>query len=301
MKNLDRFGNMMPPEEYIKRSYLMAEKPFRIAGNLYYVGNTWCSSHLIDTGEGLILLDTPCLPELAYLLNSIWTLGFNPQDIKYIIVSHAHVDHYGAVKALVHLTGAKTFMGEIDVEDMKQKPDFYEGMNTSLGQYNECFEADVKLKDGDIIELGNTKIRCVLTPGHTIGTMSHFWQLEQDGKTYNVGIYGGAGFFSLTDDFLKKNGLPLSMKDVFLQSIDKVWNEKVDIMLGNHPFHNDTFIKRNKMMQGYKDAFIDPEEWKRFSNELKDNFKEFLNLNPEEIHKKYAKSQMQDYLKTFKE
>lgn len=291
---------MMPSEEYIKRSYLMAEKPFRIAGNLYYVGNVWCSSHLIDTGRGLILLDTPCLPELAYLLNSIWTLGYNPQDIKYIVVSHAHVDHYGAVKALVHLTGAKTFMSEIDVKDMKENPEFFEEMNTSMGPYNECFEADVKLKDGDIIELGNTKIRCVLTPGHTIGTMSHFWQLNENGKIYNVGIYGGAGFSSLTDENLKKNGLPLSMKDVFLQSIDKVWEEKVDIMLGNHPFHNDIFIKNKEMQQGNKDAFIDSEEWKRFLTELKNSFAEFLQLNPEEIRSRFAESQLMEFCKTFR-
>lgn len=300
MKHFNRFGNMMPSKEYIKRSYLMSEKPFRIAGNLYYVGNVWCSSHLIDTGKGLILLDTPCLPELAYLINSIWILGYNPQDIKYIVVSHAHVDHYGAVKALVHLTGAKTFMSEIDVKDMKDNPEFFEEMNTNMGQYNECFEADVKLKDGDIIELGNTKMRCVLTPGHTVGTMSHFWRLEENGKTYNVGIYGGAGFSALTDENLEKNGLPLSMKDVFLQSIDKVWKEKVDIMLGNHPFHNDIFIKNKKMQQGNKDAFIDSEEWNRFLTELKSNFIEFLQLNSEEIHERFAESQLMEYCKSFR-
>ena len=92
MSNFNRFGNMSPPEEIMRRSYLMAEDPFHMVGNVYFVGNTWCSSHLIDTGDGLILLDTPCLPELAYLLDGIWRLGFDPRQIKYIIVSHAHVD-----------------------------------------------------------------------------------------------------------------------------------------------------------------------------------------------------------------
>lgn len=90
---------MSPPPELLRRSYLMYEEPFHIVGNVYFVGNTWCCSHLIDTGEGLILLDTPCLPELAYLLDGIWRLGFNPRDIKYILVSHAHMDHYGADRA----------------------------------------------------------------------------------------------------------------------------------------------------------------------------------------------------------
>lgn len=89
----------------MRRPYLLNRPPFRIAGNLYFVGNEWCSSHLIDTGEGLILLDTPCASALPGLVNNIWSLGFSLEDLKYIIVSHAHTDHYGAVRALVHMTG----------------------------------------------------------------------------------------------------------------------------------------------------------------------------------------------------
>ena len=189
MSNFNRFGNMSPPEEIMRRSYLMAEDPFHMVGNVYFVGNTWCSSHLIDTGDGLILLDTPCLPELAYLLDGIWRLGFDPRQIKYIIVSHAHVDHYGAVRALVHLTGAKTFMGELDVADMAKAGERFERMNHEAGRFNESFQADVALKDGDVVELGNTRIRCVLTPGHTVCVMSHFLETEEDGKKYRVGIY----------------------------------------------------------------------------------------------------------------
>ena len=188
-KNFNRFGNMNPSEEMYMRNYLMAEEPFKIIGNLYFVGNTWCSSHLIDTGKGLILLDTPALPEFPYLLDSIYKLGFKPKDIRYIIVSHAHSDHYGAVKALVLMTGAKTFMGEIDAKVMKTN-DVKQGDKKYSQQvrFNEIFEPDVLLKDGDTIELGNTKIRCVLTPGHTDGVMSHFWEAQEGGRTYRISI-----------------------------------------------------------------------------------------------------------------
>ena len=300
METINKFGNMMPPENYLKRTYLLSEKPFCIAGNLYYVGNALESSHLIDTGEGLILLDTPGLPEIAYLINNIWRAGFDPEDLKYIIVSHAHVDHYGSVNALVHLTGAKVFISKIDADDMKENPDFYEWMNNSLGQYNESFQPDVLLEDGDIVELGNTKIRCVLTPGHTKGTMSHFWSVKDCEQEYTAGIYGGSGFSALTDELLTKNKLPLSMKEIFLDSIEKVWNEKVDITLGNHPFHNDTFIKRNKLFSGDEKAFIDPTEWQRFLTELREGFNEFRKLSKEQVEVQYSKSQMLDYLKTFR-
>lgn len=290
MGNFNRFGNMSPPPEIMRRSYLMAEDPFHIVGNVYFVGNTWCSSHLIDTGDGLILLDTPCLPELAYLLDGIWRLGFDPRQIKYIIVSHAHVDHYGAVRALVHMTGAKTFMGELDVEDMARGGARFERMNREAGRFNESFQADVALKDGDVVELGNTKIRCVLTPGHTVGVMSHFWETEEDGKKYRVGIYGGAGFISLSEEKLKECGLTMEMRDIFSQSIDKVWDEKVDVMLGNHPFHNDTYEKHERVKNGETDAFIDPGEWRRYLQELRDRFADYRKLSPEEIQAMYQKS-----------
>lgn len=87
MEHFNRFGNMSPTQEYMHRPYLMNRAPFQIRGNLYFVGNLWCSSHLIDTGEGLILLDTPCAGSMPGLIHNIWKLGFNPEDLKYIIVS----------------------------------------------------------------------------------------------------------------------------------------------------------------------------------------------------------------------
>lgn len=291
----NRFGNMMPSDEYMNSPYLMDREPFRIAGNLYYVGNLWCSSHLIDTGEGLILLDTPCGSGLPGLLNNIWRLGFNPADLKYIIVSHAHTDHYGAIQALVHKTGATTFMGELDARDMHEHPERMRRMDQSLGCYNECFQADIELSDGDLITLGNTCIRCILTSGHTIGTMSHFWSLIHEGRPFQVGIYGGAGFITLSKEALEENGLPFSMQDTFLESIDKIWQERVDIMLGNHPFHNDIYRKYQNMQKTGANAFIDSYEWHHFLSELKKNYLEFLTKKPEEVKEMYATSQFLSY------
>jgi metallo-beta-lactamase class B len=286
---------MFPPKEMLDRSYLLAEEPFKIKGNLYSIGNTWCSSHLIDTGEGLIILDVPCIAEMPYLIDAIWRLGFDPKDIKYIIVSHAHVDHYGCVNALKQISGAKTFMGKIDVKDMKESLERFDDMNKSQHGFNESFVTDVELEDGDIVELGNTKIRCVLTPGHTIGTMSHFWDLEEDGKTYHVGIYGGAGFGSVSTGALKRMNLPLSLQEEFGKSIDKVWNENVDIMLGNHPFHNDIYDKHERMIAGEQDAFVDSSEWKRFLTELRDGYTRFLKMSKDEVDNMYKRSAFLNY------
>lgn len=295
MRDFNRFGNMNPTQAYCKRPYLMNRPPFRIAGNLYYVGNLWCSSHLIDTGDGLILLDTPTAGCLPGLIVNISDLGFRIRDLKYIVVSHAHSDHFGAAAALAYLTGARTFLGAVDAKDMRENPTRMEKMNLDLGYYNECFVPDVELEDGAVIALGNTNMRCVLTPGHTVGVMSHFWTLEDGGHTYHVGIYGGAGFVSLSHAALERNGQPLSLQADFLHSIDKVWDEPVDIMLGNHPFHNDTYLKQARARKGEKDTFVDPSEWHRFLQEMRTCFQQFLTMTPEEIDAMYRSSQIMEY------
>ena len=290
-----RFGNMFPPEEAKLHPYLIDKDPFKIAGNLYYVGNMWCASHLIDTGEGLVLLDVPCASGYPGLLYNIQKLGFKVDDVKYIVISHAHTDHYGCVNALVHRTHAKTFMGRVDTEDMLNNPERTKRLDDGLGPYNESFIPDVKLEDGDVIELGNLKMRCVLTPGHTIGVMSHFWDIDVDGKKIHVGIYGGSGYGSLSTEGLKKFGLPLTMQEVFLQSIEKVRNEPVDLMLGNHPFHSDEYQKHKRSLTEKENPFIDPSEWQRFLDELGTGFKEFLNYSPEQMKELFAESHLMEY------
>lgn len=290
-----RFGNMFPPQRAIDHPYLIDRDPFPIAGNLYYVGNLWCASHLIDTGDGLILLDVPCASGYPGLLYNIQKLGFRVDDIKYIIISHAHTDHYGCVNALVHRTHAKTFLGAVDAQDMLSHPERTKRLDAGLGPYNEPFVPDVQLQDGDIVELGNTKIRCVLTPGHTIGVMSHFWDMTDQGQTIHVGIYGGSGYGSLSTEGLKKFGLPLSMQQTFLDSIQKVWDEPVDLMLGNHPFHSDEYQKHKRSLTEEKNPFIDPTEWHRFLQELRDGFQEFLTYTPEQAAELFAESHLMEY------
>lgn len=134
-------------------------------------------------------------------------------------------------------------------------------------------------------------------PGHTIGVMSHFWTLQDGQDTIRVGIYGGAGFVSVSEAALRRNGMPLSLQQDFLTSIDKVWDEPVDLMLGNHPFHNDTYQKYARLCQGDKDAFLDPGEWHRFLNELRTRYQTFLAMTPEQVEAMYAKSQINDYYK----
>lgn len=290
-----RFGNMFPPEEYDKKPYLLDIEPFRIKGNLYYAGNAQYSCLVIDTGKGLILLDAPPAEHLSSTINNLWKLGYQPHDVKIILLSHEHTDHYGSAMGLKHYTGADIYLSRAGAEDLKAHPKFFDDMDSDFNSLNERVAPDVLLDDGDLIHLGNTTIRCIATPGHSRGTMSHFWTIHDGAKEYRAGIFGGGGFLTLSEELLAKDGLDLSWRNVFAASIDKVWNEPVDIMLGNHPFHADTLSKRARQLQGDEDAFVDPDEWHRLLQELKDSFAAYRSMSPEEVRIAFGPSAFEEY------
>lgn len=234
-------------EEYIE--------PSKIWGNVYFVGIRAVSTHLIDTGEGLIIIDPGYAESLHVIVNNIWELGFRPKDIKYIVVSHAHSDHMDSVSALASMTGAKTFIGKDDLPLLTGKMYHYP---------IKSFKPDVLLEDGDTITLGNTTIKCVSTPGHTDGTMSFFFDATDGEKTYRAGMFGGAGRNTLYKDFLTEHNLPFSNRQKMIDSIQKIKNEEVELFLGNHLQDNKTEEKLSMLKDSIINPFIENSraEWK---------------------------------------
>ena len=239
-------------------------KPFKIFGNLYFIGTEPASTHLIDTGEGLILLDTGYQHSLYLVLNNLWELGFSPYDIKYLVHTHGHIDHFGATRALVELTGAKTFIGRPDEDYANGKLDLSYAKELGM-EFKETFEPDVLLDDGDVIKLGNTEISCVATPGHTPGAMSYFFNVTDGIETYRAGLHGGMGINTLYSEFLSQYELPFSLRDDFKSSMLRLNQEKVDIFLGNHMQHNHTLEKADMLKNGNTRAFINPNEWQAYN------------------------------------
>ena len=223
--------------------YEGAIEPFKIIGNTYFVGTFPASVHLIDTGDGLILIDTGYFDTLFMVIDSIYKLGFSPYDIKYIIHTHWHGDHTEATAALVYMTGAKTFIGREDEEKVKK-----------------YFTPDVLLSEGDVVTLGNTSIEIMETPGHTKGTISVFYETEDDGKKYSVGMFGGAGANTLAKD---KFDYP-DCRSGYLDSLSKLRTKKVDVFIGNHVWNNDTENKGKLLMATGENKFIDAFLWGEF-------------------------------------
>lgn len=263
--------NVHPWEGYVK--------PFKIFGNLYFVGTIPASTHLIDTGDGLIVID-PGYPQSLYIvINNICELGFKIKDIKYIVITHGHYDHLGAVKALKELTGAKTFIGKEDVTYANGTEDLTWAKELET-EYYEAFEPDVLISHNDVIALGNTKILCKDAPGHTPGAKAFFFDVTDGKTTLRAAMHGGVGMNSMKKDFLDKYGISTDIREKFVPAIESFMNEKVDILLGNHVGNNDTVGKGNKITEDFN-PFVDATAWKKF---LVSVIERYYNMVNEELN-----------------
>lgn len=237
--------------------------PFRMAGNLYFVGARAVSVHLIDTGDGLILIDTGYPHMRSQILDSIRALGFDPADIRILLHSHGHYDHIGSTIEFKALSGAKTCISRIDNAIVNGTLNL--SWADELGHDAlPFFDGDVLLEDGDTIRLGNTCIRCMLTPGHTAGTLSFFFEVQDGESTYTAAMHGGVGTNSMEKAFLDKYGLSTDCREIFRRDLHRLAKMHVDIVLGNHPDQSDTEGKLQRILSGEKNACIDPDEWPAF-------------------------------------
>ncbi len=234
--------------------------PFRIFGNLYFIGTRAAGVHLIDTGEGLIVIDTQYPDLYTNMIEKVERLGFSLSDIKIILHTHGHVDHVGGTARLVRLTGAKTYIGELDYDMVtgRVNSSYAEEMNMATADF---FEPDVLLNDGDVITLGNTTITALHTPGHTPGTMSYFLDVTDGERTLRSGIMGGSGMLSMRYEHLDKYGISDKWRIGFPEVIERLRLERVDVMMGNHNGDLDVRKRYEEMLATGRNTFLDPTAW----------------------------------------
>jgi len=252
--------------------------PFRMFGNLYYAGDKFVCVHLLDTGDGLLLFDSSNAGQGGLLINAIWELGFKPADVKWIIHSHGHVDHIGQAQFFKDMFGTQLFLSEPDAAMFRERPEL-SYIHCSSSQYDALFEPDVIIRDGDVIQFGNTTIRFVLTPGHTEGVLSCFFDITDGVEMLRAGFFGGFGFNTLTSEFLQEIGdTDFSMRKKFMDSLEKVRDEHVDVMMGNHPINNNLFEKVKFLNEnpGGRNPFVDKEEWRRYLLQKHNELENFI-------------------------
>ena len=241
--------------------------------NIYFVGSSKVSVHIIKTEAGLVMIDTGYPDMYEQIIASMQEVGLNPKDICAIFHSHGHIDHFGCTLEFKELSGAKTYISRIDNDIVNGKYNL--SWADELGYENlPTFYCDVLIDDNDSFAFGNTTVRCVLTPGHTDGVLSFFITSGENENRFVAAMHGGIGFNTLKSDFLDKYNLSYECRNTFMESLHKVENENVDIVLGNHPGQNDTKGKLQKVLTG--ESIIDKNEWKNFLMKTEQRLKETM-------------------------
>jgi len=252
--------------------------PFQLYGNVWYVGDDWVCVHLIDTGDGLLLIDSGNCGATAMLVNAIWEAGFNPADVKWIIHSHGHLDHIGGANFFKRMFGTKLYLGEPDARMFREQPE----ISAIYDTHDDCddiFVPDYEIKDGDVLTFGNTTMTFYLVPGHTAGCVAIFFDMDGPEGIKRYGYYGGFGFNTLQKDYLIEIGdSEFKTRQTYLDSLAKVRDQKVEVFLGNHCINNDTLGRREKQLANPTgpNPFVDDKAWVTYLDEKRDALLAFM-------------------------
>ena len=247
-----------PPDN---KDWLEPTEPQRIVGPIHDVGTLGLRAYLIATPAGHILLDG-AVPAAAPLIEaSIRKLGFKPEEIRILIITHAHFDHVSTLAALKKLSGAQVAV---------MAPD--DRLLASGGTTDYLFASDTKfhfppvsadrvLKDGDTVALGGVTLTARLTPGHTRGCTTWITTVEDGGRTYRV-VFPGSTSVNPGTRLVHDPSYP-GIADDYRRAFDLLESLKPDIFLPAHASPADLAAQRERAVTEGARAFVDPEGYRR--------------------------------------
>ena len=244
-------------------------EPFKVFDNLYYVGPGYVSVWLLTTPEGSILFDTAQEPYVDHVISNIRKVGVDPKTIKYIILSHGHLDHFGGAAKIQEASGARVAAAEEDWKMIEQA-----GSRPGRGgaPAPPVPKRDMVVKEGDTLTLGGQTLKFHLTPGHTPGVVTTEGIVVHDGgKPYRAIVWGGSGY---------RGGLADAEQSV--QSANKVAQiEGVQVNLQIHSWAEENgypgggVLERGLMLKSRKAGdphpFVDPATFTQWVKRTQDN------------------------------
>jgi metallo-beta-lactamase class B len=248
--------------------------PFRIVGNLYYVGSYDLATYLITTPQGNILINTGVDDTAKQIKARVEQLGFKLSDTKILTATHGHFDHVAGMAELKRMTGARLIVAEQDKElfETGGRADFRFGDTPST--HFEPVKVDSTFKDSDTISLGGTVLTAHHHPGHTKGATSFTLDVPENGKTYRVVI---ANMGSINPG-VTVNGMPKypNIADDYARTFKAQKDMAIDIWLASH-------ASQFKLHEKYKpgdpynpDRFVDPQGFKAAVEQLEKTYRDQL-------------------------
>ena len=248
-------------------------QPFRIVGNLYYVGTYDLASYLVTTAQGNILINTGLASSAEQIKNNVEKLGFKFSDIKILLITHAHFDHVGAVAEIKKKTGAKLMVNAADAQVLSDggQSDYEVG---GKGATFNPVTADRLLKDGDTVQLGNSQLIMLHHPGHTKGSNSFVLNVKDQQKTFRV-LIANMPTIITAKRFADISSYPRIAKD-YAYTFNAMKNIPFDIWLSSHASQ---FKLHEKYKTGDKyqpSVFIDQQGYDAALSDLKKQYDEKL-------------------------
>jgi metallo-beta-lactamase class B len=233
--------------------------PYKILDNFYYVGTKELASFLIDTPQGLILMNSNYEASVPVIRKNVETLGFKFTDIKILIAGHAHPDHVGGDALVKQLTGAQVIVGRVDAP---KTAEFRPG--------GKEHPIDRMVDDGESVTFGGTTLTAHMMPGHTRGCLAWTMDLKENGKTNHVFVE-----CSLNGRFLQTLDNYPGMVDDFRATYKKARSFQVDVWVSSHAsFYNmaEKYARLQKRGSGDPNPFIDPQGYQAHVDEYEKSF-----------------------------
>ena len=229
-------------ETYEKMKQEPPLEPMQVMDDLYFLGNYWTSSWAVKTSKGIVIIDALDNADEAkqYIEGGLKKLKLDPADIKYVIVSQAHGDHYGGANYLKKKFNPRVVMSDIDWKafddpsfDAKRVPIFDEPPKHDLGA-----------NDGDAIKLGDTVFKLYVIPGRTLGTLATVFTVHDKGQAHRAVVWGGTAYdFGPLPDRLQLYA------DTTAKYRDIMKKENADVLLSNHVSYDNAVAKMGTLKE----------------------------------------------------
>jgi metallo-beta-lactamase class B len=246
-------------------------EPFRMIGNTYYVGTDGLASYLITSPQGHILIDTVMPEATSQIKANIETLGFKVTDIKYLLNTHAHIDHTGGLAEMKQASGAQLVAGEADKPLLEGG--YYPGAREETALAFPPVKVDRTVREGDTVTVGDVTLTARETPGHSPGCTSWAFAVKDGDATRFVLIFC-SGTVALNR--LVTNPTYPGIVDDYRKTFARAKEMKVDVLLAPHPEMYMMAEKRAKLSDGAPNPFVKPGEFNAYAATLEKAFEEGL-------------------------
>ena len=261
----DEIARLFPDEPF---------PPYKIIGNVYYVGGKDLASYLITTPQGLILINSSLTSSVPLIRKNVEALGFHFTDVKILLISHAHWDHAAGSAEIKRLTGAKYMVMDADVPVVESggTTDFQYGAETA--SHFPVTKVDRVLHDGNQVTLGGTVLVAHKTPGHTKGCTTWTMKVRENSRSYNVVIVGSPNVNS-GYKLVGNADYPTIAQDYEL-TFRTLNSLPCDVFLGAHGGYFGMEAKFAEMKPGGPNPFVDPEGYRSYIAEREQTFRKEL-------------------------